>query len=298
MAQIHLQIPSFNAGELSPLLGARFAVEKVASGCRKLRNFIPHTHGPVFRRPGFEFLGYSQDADTKSRLFPFSFSTTTGFILEFSEAGLAVWSAGEKVTLQSDVGLPYSEQECTELQIEQVNDVLYIAHQNHPPMTLTRYADDDWRLDEVQWTWPPLLDENVSESESGTPTVTTLVEETGLFDTGHSNSASSFVPAGDWQVVISCTGTPHAGSKLWIQQSTGTGWKNYQAIDFTANAVKVTRMPRLTGAWPFRLHWSVTGASTGTFNGKIQRLEYPDVSLTTLTPSAVNGDGITITSSL
>ena len=44
MAQVHVLVPSFNAGELSPLLGARFAVEKVQAGCRILRNFIPHVH--------------------------------------------------------------------------------------------------------------------------------------------------------------------------------------------------------------------------------------------------------------
>src|SRR3954462_4486834 len=99
MAQVHLEIQSFNAGELSPLLGARFAVEKEQSGCRRLRNFLIHVHGPAFRRPGFEHLGLASGNGAKSRLLPFNFSTTTGAILELHPSGLRVWSNGLLVPL-------------------------------------------------------------------------------------------------------------------------------------------------------------------------------------------------------
>ena len=54
---IHKLHASFNAGELSPLMDSRVNVEKYEAGCRKLRNFILHTHGPVFRRPGHGIHG-------------------------------------------------------------------------------------------------------------------------------------------------------------------------------------------------------------------------------------------------
>lgn len=176
MAQVHLHIPSFNAGELSPLLGARFAVEKVQSGCRRLRNFLIHVHGPAFRRPGMEYMGGNAGNGAKSRLVGFNFSTTTGFILELHPAGLQVWSNGARVPLRTPVALPYSEQECAEVQIAQVNDVSYLAHPNHAPRKLTRYADDDWRLEEIVWKWPALGDENTRPAEIATPTVTLLLE--------------------------------------------------------------------------------------------------------------------------
>src|SRR6187402_1504996 len=94
MSQVHVIRDSFNAGELSPLLGSRFSVEKVQSGCRRLRNFIPHVHGPAFRRPGMEDMGPSMGAAWKSNLRGFNFSTTTGFVLEFHPDGLQVWSNG------------------------------------------------------------------------------------------------------------------------------------------------------------------------------------------------------------
>jgi hypothetical protein len=92
--QVHLEIQSFNAGELSPLLGARFNVEKVQSGCRRLRNFLIHVHGPAFRRPGMEYMGPAAGNGSRSRLLPFNFSTTTGAVLEFHPSGLRVWSNG------------------------------------------------------------------------------------------------------------------------------------------------------------------------------------------------------------
>lgn len=43
---------SFNSGELSPTLWQRTDVDKVFNGCRLCKNFLVHSHGAVFRRPG------------------------------------------------------------------------------------------------------------------------------------------------------------------------------------------------------------------------------------------------------
>ncbi|MFN0130813.1 MAG: hypothetical protein ACKV19_29470 [Verrucomicrobiales bacterium] len=147
MPTIRKLVSSFNAGELSPLMAGRLGVEKLDSGCRLMRNFIPHVHGPVFRRGGFEFMGMTQGPEARSRLIPFNFSTTTNFILELHPAGLAVWQSGGKITLVNPVALPYSENELFEIQFVQVNDVVYLSHPTHWPRRLVRYADNDWRLE-------------------------------------------------------------------------------------------------------------------------------------------------------
>lgn len=230
MAQVHLHIPSFNAGELSPLLGARFAVEKVQAGCRKLRNFVIHTHGPAFRRPGMEDVGAAKSDEFKSRLAGFSFSTTTGFILEFSPDGLQVWSNSELVPLVNEVALPYSETECAELQIEQVNDVCYLVHGNHPPRQLTRYADDDWRLADIDWDWPPLGDENARADAVSTPDVTSVLE----------------VPTEEWPEFIVPTNTPFvfalttpdttaAAKTATVQHWSGTAWVTTHTFSWTTS---------------------------------------------------------------
>ena len=162
MANIHVTKQSFNSGEISPLMTNRHGVEKVASGCRKLRNFYIHVHGPAFRRPGMVEMGLSknQTTATKSRLYGFNFSTTTGFVLEICSDGLQVWSNGALVTLDAPVAFPYTDAEVFEVQMWQVNDVVYLAHKNHAPRRLIRYTDTDWQIDEVPWVWPPMGDEN------------------------------------------------------------------------------------------------------------------------------------------
>lgn len=162
MAQVHLHIGSFNSGELTPLMGDRFAVEKVQSGCRRLRNFLLHVHGPAFRRPGLIRQGAAMSQTYKSRLIPFNFSTTTGFILELCPDGLKVWSNGAAVPLDAPVSLPYSEAECFEVQFHQINDVVKLVHPDHETQQLVRYTDTDWQLIDTDWTWPPMGDENTT----------------------------------------------------------------------------------------------------------------------------------------
>ena len=184
---MNLHLGSFNSGELSPLLLSRFGVEKVASGCRQLKNFLIHVHGPAFRRPGLEYRGAPQSQDFKSRLYGFTFSTTTGFILEFCEDGLKVWGNGDPITLVSPCALPYSEEECFELQTYQVNDVVYLVHPNHAPRRLIRYADGDWQLEEVPWSWPPLRDENVTDTTVAV-NAGVMTASAAIFQAGHVGS--------------------------------------------------------------------------------------------------------------
>jgi hypothetical protein len=86
-------IPSFNAGELSPLLDARTDIDKYASGCRELQNFIPTPYGPNMRRPGTELVGAAKVAGKKARLIPFVFSETARYQIELGEGYMRFWDA-------------------------------------------------------------------------------------------------------------------------------------------------------------------------------------------------------------
>ncbi|SKB08731.1 hypothetical protein SAMN02745166_05012 [Prosthecobacter debontii] len=160
MSTAHILLSSFNAGEVSQLMGSRFGVEKVASGCRQLRNFIIHAHGPAFRRPGMEFMGMAASHDTPSNLRSFQFSSSTVAMLELSVFGLRVWKDASLVSLLQPVLLPYAAEELPDVQMCQVNDVVYLTHPHHEPRKLIRYADNDWRIQVLEWRFPPLLDEN------------------------------------------------------------------------------------------------------------------------------------------
>lgn len=163
MAQ-HQLIPSFNAGELSPYLDARSDLEKYASGCRLLENFVIMPYGGVYRRPGTEYLGVAKHANKRCRLLGFNFSTTTRFILEMGEHYIRFWSNGQPVIVGGvplEVATPYEESQLREIQFIQINDVMYFVHPLHAPRKLTRRADDDWTFAEITWDWPALLDENI-----------------------------------------------------------------------------------------------------------------------------------------
>lgn len=185
-------INSFNSGEWSPLAWSRSDLEKYASGCKHLRNFIILPYGGVMRRPGTEYLGGAKLSDRRCRLAGFNFSTTTNFILEFGHEYLRFWSNGLAVETSPGVPLeldtPYAEGDLRELQYVQVNDLMYLVHPNHAPMKLSRLADTNWTFEAVAWDWPAFLDENIEATTvtpSGTTGSITLTASASLFESTH-----------------------------------------------------------------------------------------------------------------
>lgn len=74
-----------NAGELSPLLLGRQDIDKYVRGLFVCKNAIPLTQGAWSRRPGFVFLQQARHHNKACRLFPFQFSITQTYVLEFGE---------------------------------------------------------------------------------------------------------------------------------------------------------------------------------------------------------------------
>lgn len=73
-----------------------------------------------------------------------------------------------------EVPTPYTEAQLRDLQYVQINDLMYIVHPGHAPRKLSRLADDDWKFEEVPWTWPAFLDENTEATTlTARPTATT-----------------------------------------------------------------------------------------------------------------------------
>ena len=191
MSSASVHVASFNAGELSPLLNDRYGVEKVPSGCRRLRNFLIHVHGPAFRRPGMEHLGASATPAIRSSLRNFTFSTSTGFVLEFCPGKLQVWSNGVLVTLDAPINLPYTAEECRELQICQVNDIVYLVHANKEPKRLVRRSNTNWTFESIPWKWPPMRDVNTTSTTitpNGFSGTISLTANANIFSSGHVGS--------------------------------------------------------------------------------------------------------------
>lgn len=77
---------SFSGGELTPEFWGHIGDAKYQSGLATCRNFVPLPHGPAENRAGFAFVLATKDSGTKkSRLLPFTYSTTQTMVLELGE---------------------------------------------------------------------------------------------------------------------------------------------------------------------------------------------------------------------
>lgn len=75
--------PSFNSGELSPLIKYRLDLDKRWMGIETMENFLVKPQGMAVRRPGTIFVA---EANGVSELIPFEFSTTDSYVLEFGDS--------------------------------------------------------------------------------------------------------------------------------------------------------------------------------------------------------------------
>jgi hypothetical protein len=194
---------NFTAGELSPRLEGRVDLAKYVNGCKTLENMIAQKHGPASRRGGFYFSAEVKDSTKKTRILPFEFSATQAYILEFGDEYVRfyknygqiqsgpfdeVFAAEFNVGAAYEIATPYLEAELFELVITQSADVLYIAHQNHEPRTLSRLGDTNWELDIIQFLDGPYDAVNATDTTfglsatSGTGITITASAVTGIND--------------------------------------------------------------------------------------------------------------------
>lgn len=162
--------PSFNAGEVSPMVDARTSLDKYRSACRTLENFQILPYGGVIRRPGTQYVGTTKSSSTQTRLIGFNFSTTTRYVIELGVGYLRVWNPATGA-LQPIAGTatelvtPYVGADLREIQYCQINDIMYFAHAKYPPRKLTRVSDTNWTFEEVKFAYPPLLDSSDNQTK-------------------------------------------------------------------------------------------------------------------------------------
>lgn len=85
---------SFAGGELSPEMFGRIDDVRFQTGAAKVRNFITTPQGPVRNRPGFQFVREVKDSTKRTRVIPFTFSTTQTMVVEFGEQYIRFHTAG------------------------------------------------------------------------------------------------------------------------------------------------------------------------------------------------------------
>lgn len=140
---------AFVGGELTPEFYGQIADAKFQTGLAKCRNFRILPHGPAQNRAGFEFVREVKDSTKRTRLMPFTYSTTQTMVLEvgnnyfrFHTQGATLLSAG----VPYEVASTYAEANLFGLRYVQSADVFTLVSTLYPPAELRRAGALSWSL--------------------------------------------------------------------------------------------------------------------------------------------------------
>lgn len=185
---MHSLLNNFTGGEVTPQLDARLDLQRYASSCRTLENWRPSPYGGVHYRPGTTKIALTK-GNGYARMLNFSFNTTTQYKLEFGQYYIRVYK--NRAYLNVEIPTQYTNVDLQFLQFRQINSTLRIVHANYPPMILSCFSDTTWTMAPVVWTYPPLLDQNLTTitiTPSATSGNITLLASLAIFNAGHVGS--------------------------------------------------------------------------------------------------------------
>lgn len=170
---------NFSSGEMSPWLLGRSDIERYKNAAQMLENFWVRPQGPICSRLGTRNVGRAADQVNTAdvRLIDFVRSRTDALVVELSwglfrffrnKAPILSGAVPYEVTTvyNSSEAVPYQDNEIHDIQVTQLGDVLFITHPNHPPATLSRYGDTDWRYEIIEVENGPYLDQVADDLET------------------------------------------------------------------------------------------------------------------------------------
>jgi hypothetical protein len=155
MAQTRTFNRSFAGGEMSPEMFGRVDDVKFQTGAAQMRNFIATPQGPAENRAGFAFVHAVKDSTKRTRVIPFTYSTTQTMVIElgagyfrFHTQGATLLSSGSPY----EVSNPYAEADLFDIHYVQSADVLTLVHPGYAPRELRRVGDTNWVLSTISFT--------------------------------------------------------------------------------------------------------------------------------------------------
>lgn len=150
---------SFAGGELSPEMYGRIDDTKYQTGAATMRNFIATPQGPCENRPGFALVREVGDSTKKTRLIPFTYSTTQTMVIELGAGFIRFHTQGATLVNPDQtpyqIDNPYAEADLFDIHYVQSADVMTFVHPNYPPRELRRLGALSWELVAINFA-PPL----------------------------------------------------------------------------------------------------------------------------------------------
>lgn len=203
MANARNLLRSFGGGELTPEMYGRIDDAKYQTGLALCRNFVVKPHGPAENRAGFAYVNTVKTSAKKTRVIPFSYSTTQTMVLEFGDQYIRFHTQGgtlrtdgtvegfQSVKTPYEVTTPYLEADLFDLHYVQSADVLTITHPNYAPRELRRGGAVSWTLATISFA--PTLAAPTGQSATATGTGTTSYSYviTAVGDSGIDESLAS-----------------------------------------------------------------------------------------------------------
>lgn len=231
MANVRTLQRSFNGGELTPEMFGQVTDAKYQTGLATCRNFIVLPHGPVTNRPGTAYVRAVKDSTKRTRLIPFTYSTTQTMVIElgagyfrFHTQGATVLSGGSPY----EVANPYAEADLFDIHYVQSADVLTLVHPNYEPRELRRLGATSWTLTTVSFAPTLSAPTGVTATAtvaSGSGHITISYVVTSVGTTGIDESVASST--------ASCSNTlTTQGNYNTITWSAVTGAQRYRVYKF------------------------------------------------------------------
>jgi hypothetical protein len=185
---------NFNGGEISPLISSRFDLESYQNGCEKLFNMIPRVQGPATRRPSSNFVKEVKNSANRTHIQAFNFNNDDSFILEFGDQYIRFYKDRDEFldsSVHYEISTPYLASDLFDskgmfrINFSQSADVIYLVHRSYAPRKLSRIANNNWTLTEVETTLGPFDDINTGSITVYSSAVTgsvTLTASSSIFE--------------------------------------------------------------------------------------------------------------------
>ena len=148
---------SFAGGEMSPEMFGRIDDVKYQTGAATMKNFVATPQGPAENRPGTAFVRAVKDSTKRTRLIPFTYSTTQTMVIELGAGYIRFHTQG--ATLMSggvpyEIANPYAEADLFDIHYVQSADVMTLVHPNYAPRELRRLGATNWTLTTINFGAP------------------------------------------------------------------------------------------------------------------------------------------------
>lgn len=139
--------PTFNAGELSPLLFGRVDFEKYKSGLALARNVFIDYRGCLSNRAGTQFIA-KVNGPAQPKGIPFIVNTQTSYSLVFTGDGNIQFFSNGQYVAGADLVSPYAVADVPLVKWNQSANVLFLTHQLYPTYQVQRTGASSFTITE------------------------------------------------------------------------------------------------------------------------------------------------------